>query len=208
MRYLEILLWCFGVLLAAAFLGAETWGRIEQQRGISEFATARQQTQQDARPGILRAGARDDVAPPADTSTTGRTTTGRTAVAILKIPEIDLEVPVNYGTTENVLRRGAGLIQGSAAPGTRGNIAIAAHRDTFFEGLEHVALGDVIEVQTMERSQTYRVSGLWVVEPDDVQVLADNGEPTLTLVTCYPFRFVGSAPQRYVVRAVAGDLFI
>ncbi|MBK8287096.1 MAG: class D sortase [Ahniella sp.] len=102
--------------------------------------------------------------------------------------------------------QGAGLVEGTARPGGGGNIAIAAHRDSFFRGLRDVAYGDLIELESFQRKATYRVSALAVVEPDDVQVLAETGEAALTLVTCYPFHFVGHAPQRFIVRAVATDL--
>jgi sortase A len=124
-------------------------------------------------------------------------------LAILRIPGIALEVPVNYGTDEWVLLRGAGLVEGTALPGSNGNVAIAAHRDTHFRGLKDLSLGDRIELAMLDSTQTYVVTDLSVVEPTDVHVLADTGEPVLTLVTCYPFYFVGHAPQRFIVRAVA-----
>jgi sortase A len=128
-----------------------------------------------------------------------------TVFAVLRIPRIALEVPVNAGTGAQVLLRGAGLIAGTAAPGTAGNVAIAAHRDSFFRGLKDVELGDLVELDTREGTWTYRVTALWVVEPNEVQVIADTGEPVLTLVTCYPFYFVGHAPRRFIVRATAEE---
>jgi sortase A len=129
-------------------------------------------------------------------------------LAILRIPGIALEVPVNYGTDEWVLLRGAGLVEGSGMPGSNGNVAIAAHRDTHFRPLKDLALGDRIELVMLDRTLTYVVTDLSVVEPSDVHVLADTGEPVLTLVTCYPFYFVGHAPQRFIVRAVAVEFSI
>jgi sortase A len=123
------------------------------------------------------------------------------AIAVLRIPRIALEVPVNAGTEAQVLARGAGLITGTAAPGTAGNVAIAAHRDSFFRGLKDLEIGDLVELDTQYSTWSYRVSALWVVDPDDVNVIADTSEPVLTLVTCYPFYFVGHAPQRFIVRA-------
>jgi sortase A len=107
-----------------------------------------------------------------------------------------------------VLLRGAGLVEGTGLPGSNGNVAIAAHRDTYFRALKDLALGDRIELAMLDRTQTYVVTGLSVVEPTDVHVLADTGEPVLTLVTCYPFYFVGHAPQRFIVRAVAAEFSI
>jgi sortase A len=91
-------------------------------------------------------------------------------------------------------------------PGSAGNVSIAAHRDSFFRGLRDVAVGDMVELDSLEYKNLYRVTGTQVVEPTDVQVLADVGEPVLTLITCYPFHFVGKAPQRFIVRAAAVDI--
>jgi sortase A len=126
----------------------------------------------------------------------------------LRIPGIALEVPVTYGTDELVLLSGAGLVEGTGLPGSNGNVAIAAHRDTFFRGLKDLALGDHIQLVMLDRTQTYIVTDLSVVEPTDVHVLDDTGEPVLTLVTCYPFYFVGNAPKRFIVRAVAAEASI
>jgi sortase A len=107
-----------------------------------------------------------------------------------------------------VLLSGAGLVEGTGLPGSNGNVAIAAHRDTFFRGLKDLALGDHIQLVMLDRTQTYIVTDLSVVEPTDVHVLDDTGEPVLTLVTCYPFYFVGNAPKRFIVRAVAAEASI
>lgn len=90
-------------------------------------------------------------------------------------------------------------------PGSNGNVGIAAHRDTHFRALKDLSLGDRIELALPDRTQIYVVTDLWVVEPGDVHVLDDTGSPVLTLVTCYPFYFVGNAPQRFIVRAAAAD---
>jgi LPXTG-site transpeptidase (sortase) family protein len=128
-----------------------------------------------------------------------------TAIAILRIPRLALEVPVAIGTDARTLRRGAGLIAGSAAPGSSGNVSIAAHRDSFFRPLADVVVGDLIELESLHRTDSYRIAELTVVDPDDVHVLAQGAQSVLTLVTCYPFRFVGRAPQRFIVRALATE---
>jgi sortase A len=124
------------------------------------------------------------------------------ATGVLTIPAIDLAVPIFEGTTELVLNRGAGRIEGTAALGTAGNVGIAGHRDGFFRGLKDVELGDTIDVQFLGGTTRYRVTELLIVEPTDVYVLDPTNEAVLTLVTCYPFYFVGEAPQRYIVKAV------
>jgi LPXTG-site transpeptidase (sortase) family protein len=122
--------------------------------------------------------------------------------ALLRIPTIELEVPVITGTDELTLNRAVGRIPGTAAVEAGGNLGIAGHRDGFFRGLKDVGPGDRIELVTLGGTRLYEISDIWIVNPDDVSVLAPTDEPSLTLVTCYPFYFVGHAPQRYIVRAV------
>jgi sortase A len=121
-------------------------------------------------------------------------------LAALRIPRIGLEVPVFEGIDEITLNRGVGRIPGTARPGEAGNVALAGHRDGFFRGLKDVAQGDVLELRAGEETRTYVVDRVVIVDPGDVSVLDDRGAPTLTLVTCYPFYFVGHAPQRWVVQ--------
>jgi sortase A len=123
-------------------------------------------------------------------------------IAVLRIPKIRLEVPVLPGTDDRTLDRAVGHIEDTAQPGTDGNSGIAGHRDSFFRALKDVATGDVIEVVTTAHTVTYRVERTWIVVPDDVWVLDPTPSPAITLVTCYPFYFIGSAPQRFIVRAV------
>lgn len=123
-------------------------------------------------------------------------------LAVLRIPRIGLDVPVLKGTSDTTLDRGIGHIEDTAMPGTIGNSGLAGHRDGFFRGLKDVNVGDAIELQTLRETQTYRIERAWIVNPDDVSVLDPTPGQSITLVTCYPFYFVGSAPQRYIVRAV------
>jgi sortase A len=122
-------------------------------------------------------------------------------LAVLKIPKINLEVPVLEGTDDPALDYGAGHIAGTALPGQAGNIGIAGHRDGFFRGLKDIVPGDAIDLETARGSEAFVVENIWLVDPDDVWVLDDTPAEALTLVTCYPFYFVGSAPRRYIVRA-------
>jgi sortase A len=122
-------------------------------------------------------------------------------LAVLRISKIHLEVPVFNGTDEPTLNRGVGRIVGTAQVGAGGNLGIAGHRDGFFRGLKDVAQGDVIEFARPGQTDFYVIDGVQVVDPKDVSVLKSTPAPSLTLVTCFPFYYVGSAPQRYVVRA-------
>ena len=122
-------------------------------------------------------------------------------LAVLRISKINLEVPVLSGTDDLTLNRGVGLIRSTARPGDNGNIGIAGHRDGFFRGLKDIGPGDTIELESPGRIDVYRVAQIVIVRPDDVSVLQPTSFPQLTLVTCYPFYFIGSAPKRYIVLA-------
>ncbi len=126
----------------------------------------------------------------------------RLPLAMLRIPEVGVEVAVLTGTDELTLNRGVGHIEGTPLPGARGNVGLAGHRDGFFRPLKDIESGDHIELVTLEDSLSYRVTDTWIVDPSEVSVLAPTDEDALTLVTCYPFYFVGHAPQRFIVRAV------
>jgi sortase A len=122
-------------------------------------------------------------------------------LAVLRIPKIHLEAPVFNGTDGPMLNRGVGRIAGTAQVGEGGNLGIAGHRDGFFRGLKDVARGDVIELARRGQTDFYVIDAIQIVSPENVSVLRPTPAPSLTLITCFPFHFVGSAPQRYVVRA-------
>jgi sortase A len=126
-------------------------------------------------------------------------------LGVLEISAIQLRVPVLEGTDELTLDRAVGHIPGTAPLGESGNIGIAGHRDGFFRGLKDVHLGETIDVYTQGGRSRYAVDEIQTVSPDDVSVLAPRAKPSVTLVTCYPFYFVGSAPLRYIVHAMAAD---
>lgn len=126
-------------------------------------------------------------------------------LAILRVPKIRLEVPMLEGTDDLTLNRGVGRIQGTARLGEDGNIGIAGHRDGFFRGLKALKVGDTIELEGSVRTDTYVVDQLQIVKPTDVSVLQPRSRSSITLVTCYPFYFIGSAPQRYIVHATRTD---
>ncbi len=125
----------------------------------------------------------------------------RGALGRIEIARIGLEAMVMEGTDGQTLRRAAGHIRGTPLPGQLGNVAIAGHRDTFFRPLRNVQSDDEIILTTLVGSYHYLVDSTEVVLPEDTQVLDNSGDATLTLVTCYPFYFVGPAPKRFIVRA-------
>jgi sortase A len=119
----------------------------------------------------------------------------------LTIPRLHLRAMVREGAGEATLAVALGHIPGTALPGQPGNIGIAGHRDTLFRALRTIAKGDTIVLQTTQRSYSYSVEELSIVKPQDVAVLASRSYPEITLVTCYPFYYVGPAPERFIVRA-------
>jgi sortase A len=119
----------------------------------------------------------------------------------IEISTIGLTAMILEGTDARTLRRGVGHIPGTPLPGQQGNVAITGHRDTFFRPLHNIRKGDEITLTTLNGSYRYRVDSTEVVKPEDTEVLADSDDAVLTLVTCYPFYFVGPAPKRFIVRA-------
>ena len=126
-------------------------------------------------------------------------------LAVMAIERLGIEVPVYDGADDFNLNRGVARIAGTAIVDGDGNLGIAGHRDGFFRGLKDIAIGDEIELLTASGPMAYAVSSIEIVDPTDVRVLAPTEDKTLTLVTCYPFYYVGHAPKRFIVKAAAGD---
>ena len=122
-------------------------------------------------------------------------------VGRIEVQRLGVSAVVMEGTSGKTLRHAAGHIVGTALPGQPGNVGIAGHRDTFFRPLRNILAGDVITLTTPGGTYRYRVDSTQIVSPDNVAVLDSDGGEVLTLVTCYPFYFLGSAPQRFIVRA-------
>ena len=122
-------------------------------------------------------------------------------VARLEVPSVNLSTTVLEGTDDGTLRRGSGHIEDTPFPGQAGNVGIAGHRDTVFRPLKRIHIGDALNLTTVDRVYRYRISKTFIVGPDDVYVLDPTDHSTLTLVTCYPFEFIGHAPRRFIVQA-------
>lgn len=120
----------------------------------------------------------------------------------IAIPRLDVSTIVLEGVDAETLRRGAGHIPETAVPGARGNVGIAAHRDSFFRGLKDIRKNDIVRLETLDGTFRYRVDWTRIVTPEETAVLGDTSDAELTLVTCYPFYYMGSAPKRFIVRAV------
>jgi sortase A len=119
----------------------------------------------------------------------------------MEIPRLGMTMVVAEGTDETTLRRAGGHIRGTTLPGQPGNVGIAGHRDTLFRPLRNIRQNDLITLTTLQGEYRYRVESTEIVSPSDVSVLGSDGHEVLTLVTCYPFYFVGPAPDRFIVRA-------
>jgi len=202
-RWTERALVATGIALLALAGGARLTGAVQKRGDLRRFASARMAVA----PAANRGGAGE-----VDTTLWSpqrirayeeslRRDLGA-PLAVLSIPKIGLEVPVLEGTDDVTLNRAVGLIAGTPRPGEAGNVAIAGHRDGFFRGLKDVETGDEVEVKTLTATHSYVIDSIRIVSPGDVSVLDPTPDPSLTLVTCYPFYFVGDAPQRYIVRAV------
>lgn len=119
----------------------------------------------------------------------------------IQIPERGVSAIINPGVDDQTLQRAVGHMTGTALPGEKGNVVLAGHRDTFFRGLEGVRKKDRIRITTPRARFTYVVESIRVVAPNRIDVLEPSDEPTLTLITCYPFNYLGRAPERFIVTA-------
>jgi sortase A len=197
-----------GITLLVVYFGVRVYGFVASRAAVATFRHA--PAEDDTAPSSGSSGASVSVAG-LDTSLwsdkriraykESLSHTFGTPLAVLEIPKLHLEVPVFDGTDDVTLDRGVGRIVGTARPGKPGNIGIAGHRDGFFRGLKDIAEGDEIKLVLQDAVSTYVVDQITIVKPEDVSVLQPRPVPSITLVTCFPFYFVGSAPERYIVSA-------
>ncbi|HMD39782.1 MAG TPA: class D sortase [Candidatus Acidoferrum sp.] len=119
----------------------------------------------------------------------------------IQVPRLNLKAIVVQGDSHTILRHAVGHIPDTALPGQSGNVALAGHRDTFFRPLQHIRLGDTIHLKTLDGDFSYQVESTAVVPASAVEVLSPTEGHTLTLITCFPFDYIGAAPNRFIVRA-------
>ncbi|HEV7764795.1 MAG TPA: class D sortase [Thermoanaerobaculia bacterium] len=217
LRRLEIALWFLGLALVG-FASGETWSRwsyqAEQERvlerepalsvPVPKPAVAKvADVVEPAKPAkelpvkVVETPASPVEKKPRVTKVAARSS----AFGRIEIPRIGVRAIVKEGADEKTLARAVGLVPGSARPGEIGNMVLAGHRDTFFWPLRKIKVNDRIRMVVPPNTYEYRVQSLRVVAPEETSVLASNGVEELTLVTCYPFRFIGSAPERFIVSA-------
>lgn len=184
----------FGVAIGC--LGYSAWSlldlKVRQQRDSRLFDEARQEMASAPPP-------ESSPSPSMKPSAPARATLP--SIGRLTVPRVGLVAMIEEGDDDGTLRHALGHIPGTALPGSRGNIAIAGHRDSLFRGLEDLRRDDEIDLDTLSGSYRYRVDEITVIAPDNTSVLAPTRTNMLTLVTCFPFHYIGPAPRRYVVRA-------
>jgi sortase A len=205
-RRLEWGLLMVGLILAGLYFAAIVQRQISSHLAVRKFEAQRKEARFRAQESVkLRTGERVDFSLWSDKRVQeymdSLVTRDGTPSAVLSIPKLDLEAPVYDGTDDLTLNRGVGRIIGTTRLGEVGNTGIAGHRDGFFRGLKDIAPGDTIDLVLPSRTSHYVVENILITSPDDVSVLQPTPKASLTLVTCYPFYFVGSAPQRYIVSA-------
>lgn len=205
MRSLEKLLWVVGVIFIGIFCTHLVASEAARSNDIDSFKAALAQ-----RANLQLPDDRDLSDPEKSLWSEGRiaayeeslTQETSQVLGILEIPRLELEVPVYDGATDLHMDRGAARIDGTAMPGEPGNLGVAAHRDGYFRVLKDIELGDELTITTEQGPEKYVVLEMRIVDPTAVEVLDPTEEQSVTLVTCYPFYFVGHAPERFIVRAV------
>ena len=183
--WLESFLWMVGC--AALGYCAFLWGRAQYDQAEGNRMVDRYQFV-DHRQSDVKVR-------PAEGSLVGR----------IEIPRLKFSAVIFEGIEDATLDRGVGHLAGTATPGERGNLVLAGHRDTFFRPLKKIREGDEIDVTGPDGVSRYRVEFTQIVAPEATEVLRSTGGATLTLITCYPFRYIGNAPDRFIVRGQKVD---
>jgi sortase A len=196
LKWIERALLTLGVALGAWCAAVLVEARFHQSVPVSGQLTVTQ-TVVPALPGDGGKAAPHPAAPSAPAA--------GSLIARLEAPSVRMTTNILEGSDDATLSRGAGHIEDTPFPGQPGNIGIAGHRDTVFRPLRHLKVGDPLQITTGDRLYQYRISKTLIVGPDDVYVLDPTERPTVTLVTCYPFDFIGHAPKRFIVQAELVD---
>ncbi len=212
--WLEAMLFISGVALLGVFFQARASSEQQREEGVQAFleaGTGQSHTQQapEGEAKIVQVRAPDHElwnAKRIKDYEDSLKVVKEMPLAILTIDKLNIQVPVYNGTEEVNLNRGVGRIKGTARIDGEGNLGIAGHRDGFFRPLKDIVVGDSMELLTTTGVVNYQVTSIVIVDPSDISVLAPTKKTTITLVTCYPFYYVGHAPKRYIVKAEARHL--
>lgn len=187
---LEVCAWCAGLLCVAALIAT----RVEA-RGTER--AAQRLTGQTASQGT---GSAHTAKVPDPEATSPDLSKFQGVIGRLEVPALGLHVPILNDYDPDSLRRGVGRMKGTGVPGGLGNLVLAGHRDTYFRPLRRVRPGMVMRLVTPEQTFDYVVDSTTIVTPDNIDVLDIGDRPEMTLITCYPFDFIGAAPKRFIVR--------
>ncbi len=218
-RSMEVLSYSVGIALTGFFAVQLAQGEVERQGGISAFEEQAKLTAAVEQPSDQNSLVDDfdEVGNP-DMSlwAPGRIADYQASLSadlppvlgVLEVPDIALKVPVYQTASDMVMDRAAGVIDGMAYPHEGGNIGISGHRDGYFRVLKDIEVGDSIALQTLEGEKHFKVDAIHIVEKTDTHLLKDTRDQTVTLVTCYPFYFVGHAPQRFIVTASLDTTYV
>ena len=203
----ELLSYLTGFLLTGFFVAQLAQGEVQRQGDIAAF----EQASQSGAPAVSEPGFDLSGTENPDTSlwNAGRIDDYNASLGadlpdilgVLEVPSVGLKVPLYSTNTELVMDRGAGIIDGMSYPHEPGNIGISGHRDGYFRVLKDVKIGEKIVLQTLEGEKQFNIDAITIVPIADKTLLRDTDEQSVTLVTCYPFYFVGHAPKRYIVTA-------
>ncbi len=216
----ELLSYLAGVLLTGFFVVQLAQGEVQRQAGINEFELIAQapdvvQAAEQAgtaaadKAGDTQANFEDTGEPDTSLWASGRLADYKASLqaqlppvlGVLEVPSVGLKVPVYSTNSELVMDRGSGIIDGMSYPHEPGNIGISGHRDGYFRVLKDVQVGDAIVLQSLEGEKRFKIDATKVVAITDTTLLRDTDDQTVTLVTCYPFYFIGHAPKRFIVTA-------
>ena len=217
----ELLCYVMGILLTAFFVAQLAQGEVQRKGDMAQFQQLAQTQASDpifsainveSSSGADASSAFDLVAlgePDTSLWNAGRVADYKASMkaqlpevlGILDLPSVGLKVPIYATNTALVMDRGTGIIDGMAYPHEEGNIGISGHRDGYFRVLKDVKIGDTVVLQTLKGPKNFSVTAIDIVDRADETLLRDTDEQSVTLVTCYPFYFVGHAPKRYIVTA-------
>lgn len=188
MSGLQIMLWVIGVLALVYAISGYS---------LAAWHQARQKASFHVMASTPSSGPR---AMPGDSEAWTKSAPGD-LIGVIEIPRLGISSVVDEGIDNKTLMIAVGHVPGTAFPGQRGNVALAAHRDTFFKELGQLKIGDDIVLTTLRGAYHYSVESTRIVKPSANEVLAPSDHPTLTLITCYPFHYIGTAPRRFIVVA-------
>ncbi|MEP4148239.1 MAG: class D sortase [Halioglobus sp.] len=215
-RTVEILSYSTGLILTGFFAVQLAQGEVERQGAINAFEDQAMLAADDTPTPVNDPSFDDSGQPDMSLWAPGRVVDYQNSLGaelppvmgVLEVPSVDLEVPIYQTASDLVMDRAAGVIDGMAYPHEGGNIGISGHRDGYFRVLKDVQVGDTIVLQTLEGEKRFKIDATTIVEKTDTTLLKDTRDQTVTLVTCYPFYFVGHAPQRFIVTASLDTTYV